>query len=208
MGPRGPQGVRGYVGPKGDPGVMGLQGVKGDPGEKGETPVITVVENTPISYKLNFKTTEQDITTPNLFAPDTEYHVNLSIVKSVLTIPLKSLVLTYQSTSSSAVRIAVAPKDAGTSVSIDMRRTSIYNASTIETQTLDNTTVSSRTVIDEIVYNKSQETHSIKLRQQDPVAKLWSLCEISSFISDSAARTSVRIQWIEYDVEYEVPATE
>lgn len=208
MGPRGPQGVRGDVGPKGDPGVMGLQGVKGDPGEKGETPVITVVENTPISYKLNFKTTEQDITTPNLFAPDTEYHVNLSTVKSVLTIPLKSLVLTYQSTSSSAVRIAVAPKDAGTSVSIDMRRTSIYNASTIETQTLDNTTVSSRTVIDEIVYNKSQETHSIKLRQQDPVAKLWSLCEISSFISDSAARTSVRIQWIEYDVEYEVPATE
>ncbi len=208
MGPRGPQGVRGYVGPKGDPGVMGLQGVKGDPGEKGETPVITVVENTPISYKLNFKTTEQDITTPNLFAPDTEYHVNLSTVKSVLTIPLKSLVLTYQSTSSSAVRIAVAPKDAGTSVSIDMRRTSIYNASTIETQTLDNTTVSSRTVIDEIVYNKSQETHSIKLRQQDPVAKLWSLCEISSFISDSAVRTSVRIQWIEYDVEYEVPATE
>lgn len=208
MGPRGPQGVRGYVGPKGDPGVMGLQGVKGDPGEKGETPVITVVENTPISYKLNFKTTEQDITTPNLFAPDTEYHVNLSTVKSVLTIPLKSLVLTYQSTSSSAVRIAVAPKDAGTSVSIDMRRTSIYNASTIETQTLDNTTVSSRTVIDEIVYNKSQETHSIKLRQQDPVTKLWSLCEISSFISDSAARTSVRIQWIEYDVEYEVPTTE
>ncbi len=208
MGPLGPQGVRGDVGPKGDPGVMGLQGVKGDPGEKGETPVITVVENTPISYKLNFKTTEQDITTPNLFAPDTEYHVNLSTVKSVLTIPLKSLVLTYQSTSSSAVRIAVAPKDAGTSVSIDMRRTSIYNASTIETQTLDNTTVSSRTVIDEIVYNKSQETHSIKLRQQDLVAKLWSLCEISSFISDSAARTSVRIQWIEYDVEYEVPATE
>lgn len=208
MGPRGPQVVRWDVGPKGDPGVMGLQGVKGDPGEKGETPVITVVENTPISYKLNFKTTEQDIATPNLFAPDTEYHVNLSTVKSVLTIPLKSLVLTYQSTSSSAVRIAVAPKDAGTSVSIDMRRTSIYNASTIETQTLDNTTVSSRTVIDEIVYNKSQETHSIKLRQQDPVAKLWSLCEISSFISDSAARTSVRIQWLEYDVEYEVPATE
>ncbi len=105
--------------------------------------------------------------------------------------------MTYQGTSSSAVRIAVAPKDTGTSVLIDMRRTSIYNASTIETQTLDNTTVSSRTVIDEIVYNKSQVTHSIKLRQQDPVTKLWSLCEISSFISDSAARTSVRIQWIE-----------
>lgn len=158
MGPRGPQGV------KGDPGEKGEQGIQGPKGEEGETPVITVVENTPISYKLNFKTTEQYITTPNLFAPDTEYHVNLSTVNSVLTIPLKSLDLTYQSTSSSAVRIAVAPKDTGTSVLIDMRRTSIYNASTIETQTLDNTTVSSRTVIDEIVYNKSQETHSIKLR--------------------------------------------
>lgn len=94
-------------------------------------------------------------------------------MNSVLTIPLKNLVLTYQTTSASAVRISIAPKESGASVLIDMRRTSIYNASTIETQTLDNTTVSGRTVIDEIVYSKSQETHNVRIRQQDPETKLW-----------------------------------
>ena len=129
-------------------------------------------------------------------------------MNSVLTIPLKNLVLTYQTTSASAVRISIAPKESGASVLIDMRRTSIYNASTIETQTLDNTTVSGRTVIDEIVYSKSQETHNVRIRQQDPETKLWSFCEVVSFISNGAARTSVRIQWSEYDVSYEPPVTE
>lgn len=79
----------GPQGEKGDPGEKGEQGIQGPKGEEGETPVITVVENTPISYKLNFKTTEQYITTPNLFAPDTEYHVNLSTVNRCLQYRLK-----------------------------------------------------------------------------------------------------------------------
>lgn len=169
--PQGEQGPQGEIGPQG---VQGDRGCPGPQGENGETPVITVLESTPISYKLNFKTFEQDITTPNLFAPYSEYHADLSAVNSVLTIPLKNLVLTYQTTSASAVRISIAPKESGASVLIDMRRTSIYNASTIETQTLDNTTVSGRTVIDEIVYSKSQETHNVRIRQQDPETKLWS----------------------------------
>ena len=76
MGPRGPQGVRGDTGPKGDPGEQGPQGEKGDTGEKGEqgdrgekgenreTPVITVAEDTPRSYKLHFQTSQQELTTP------------------------------------------------------------------------------------------------------------------------------------------------
>ena len=90
----------------------------------------------------------------------------------------------------------------------DMRRTTIYNNGTAEAQTFDSTTVSARTVLDEIVYSNSQETHSIKIRQQDPQTKLWSLCEINSFISAAGARTSVRVQWSEYGVAYEVPKTE
>lgn len=169
--PQGEQGPQGEIGPQG---VQGDRGCPGPQSENGETPVITVSESMPISYKLNFKTSEQDITTPNLFAPYSEYHADLSAVNSVLTIPLKNLVLTYQTTSASAVRISIAPKESGASVLIDMRRTSIYNASTIEAQTLDNTTVSGRTVIDEIVYSKSQETHNVRIRQQDPETKLWS----------------------------------
>ena len=204
-GPQGEQGIQGPQGEKGDPGEKGEQGIQGPKGETGETPVITVAEETPLSYKLRFQTAGQELITPNLFAPFLEYHADLSTVGSALVMPLKDLVLTYQTTSATALRISVAPKDSAAPVLIDMRRTSIYNAGTIETQTLNGGTVASRTVLDEIVYTQSQETHSIQLRQQDPVTMLWSLCEIRSFLSAGGARCSVRIQWSEYDVTYEVP---
>lgn len=166
-----------------------------------------MAESTPLSYKLNFKTAEQSITTPNLFAPYTEYHVDLSAINSLLTVPLENLVLSYQTTSSSALRISAAPKTAGTTVLCDIRRLTIYNASTIESQTSDNTSISARTVLDEIVYTSSQESHSMKIRQQDPETKLWSLCEITSFISKNAARTSVTVRFLEHGVSYLPPET-
>lgn len=46
------------------------------------------------------------------------------------------------------------------------------------------------------------------LRQQDPASRLWSLCEIRSFLSAAGARCSVWVQWHEYDVAYEVPAVQ
>lgn len=205
--PKGDTGEQGPQGEKDDTGERGEQGVQGPKGEDGETPVVTVAEDTPLSYKLHFQTAQQELTTPNLFAPVLTYHVDLSVVNSTLAIPLKDLVLTYQCTSASALRISIAPKDTAVPVVVDVRRTSIYNGSTIETQTLNGSTISARTVLDEIVYSNSQETHSMKLSQQDPATKLWSLCEVSSFISAAGARTSIRIQWSEYDVSYEVPVT-
>ena len=220
-GPQGPQGEKGDTGEKGEQGIQGPkgdtgpQGEKGDTGERGEqgiqgetgeTPVITVAEETPLSYRLHFAAGGQELTTPNLFAPVTEYHADLSAVGSELVIPLKDLTLTYQTTSATALRITMAPRDAAAPVLVDLRRTSIYNGSTVETSTLNGTSVSSRTVVDEIVYTNSQETHQMVLRQQDPVSKLWSLCEIRSFLSSGGARCSLRIQWSEYDVSYAPPA--
>lgn len=232
MGPRGPQGVRGDTGPKGDTGAIGLQGVRGDPGpvgpqgvqgyrgcpgpqgeqgvqgekgDTGETPVITVSEDTPLSYKLHFQTSEQELTTPNLFAPFTGYHVDLSAADSTLNIPLKDLILTYQRSSASALRISIAPKDAAAPVLVDLRRTTIYDGSTIETQTLNGSSISASIAIDGTVYTNSQETHNMRIRQQDPVTKLWSMCEINSFLSAGGARCSIRIQWSEYDVTYAAP---
>lgn len=225
-GPRGEQGVRGCPGPQGEQGIQGergekgdtgaqgeqgIQGEKGEPGEKGadgETPVITVAEDTPLVYKVNFKTETQDFTTPNLFAPLTEYHADLSALNTVFTVPLQNLVLTYQTTSTGAMRISIAPKDTAVPILADMRRTTIFNTGSVEAQTFDNTTVSGRVVLDEIIYSQSQETHSMKIRQQDPTTKLWSLCEVFSFISKGGARTSIRVQWSEYDVSYDVPTTE
>ena len=207
-GERGEQGERGPVGEQGPIGEQGLQGEVGPQGEKGdtgETPVITVAEDTPLSYKLHFKTSEQELTTPNLFAPLTEYHVDLSAANSTLDIPLKDLVLTYQRSSTSALRISIAPKDTAAPVLVDIRRTTIYDGSTIETQTMNSTTLSSSIAIDGTVYTNSQETHNMRIRQQDPATQLWSLCEVSSFLSAGGARCSIRIQWFEYDVTYQAP---
>lgn len=217
MGPRGPQGVRGDTGPKGDPGPQGPigprgergekgeQGIQGEKGDSGETPVITVAEDTPLSYKLHFQTSEQELTTPNLFAPFTEYHVDLSAADSTLNIPLKDLILTYQRASASALRISIAPKNTAAPVLVDLRRTTIYDGSTIETQTFNGSSISASIVIDGTVYTNSQETHNMRIRQQDPVTKLWSMCEINSFLSAGGARCSIRIQWSEYDVAYAAP---
>lgn len=100
----------------------------------------------------------------------------------------------------------MAAKDSATPILTDMRRVTIFNASSVEAQTFNNLTVSTRTVLDDLMYSKSEESHNIKIRQQDPVTKLWSLCEIHSFVSESGARTSVWVQWCEVDVSYEVPS--
>ena len=143
------------------------------------------------------------MTTPNLFAPFTEYHVDLSAADSTLNIPLKDLILTYQRASASALRISIVPKTPPRPF-CDLRRTTIYDGSTIETQTLNGSSISASIAIDGTVYTNSQETHNMRIRQQDPVTKLWSMCEINSSFR-GGARCSIRIQWSEYDVAYAAP---
>ncbi len=123
VGPMGPEGPRGEQGERGETGAAGAPGERG---ADGETPVITVAEDTPRSYKLHFQTAAQELTTPNLFAPVSAYHADLSATGAVLNIPLGSLILTYQTTSSTALRITLAPKDTAQPVTADVRRTSIY----------------------------------------------------------------------------------
>lgn len=135
------QGPQGPMGPEGPRGEQGIQGEKGDKGDTGETPAITVVEDTPLSYKLNFKTSTDDITTPNLYKSLDEYHVNLSVLNSTLNIPIENLILTYQNTSMTTARITIAAKDTSVPILTDMRRTSIYNSGSVESQTYDNTSV-------------------------------------------------------------------
>lgn len=204
-GPMGPQGEMGCPGPQGEqgvPGPIGPTGPQGETGPQGPGPDITVVEDTPISYKLNFKSNDQNTTTPNLYPPLITYHVNLSTLNSTLNVPLGNLILTYQNTSTTGVRITVRAKDTSIPILADMRRTSIYALGSVEVFTLENTKVSTAVTLDDLVYSQSQEQHWMKIRQQDPTTQLWSLCEINSFISLNGARTSVWIKWLEYGVTY------
>lgn len=148
--------INGSTGPEGPRGEQGIQGEKGD---SGETPVIAVAEDTPLRYKLHFQTSEQELTTPNLFAPFTEYHVDLSAADSTLNIPLRDLILTYQRASASALRISIAPKNTAAPVLVDLRRTTIYDGNTIETQTLNGSSISASIAIDGTVYTNAQHAH-------------------------------------------------
>jgi len=96
------------------------------------------------------------LTTPNLFAPFTEYHVDLSAADSTLNIPLKDLILTYQRASASALRISIVPT---APVLVDLRRTTIYDGSTIEIQTLNGSSISASIAIDGTVYTNAQHVH-------------------------------------------------
>ena len=210
QGPQGEKGEKGDTGERGEQGLQGEQGEQGPQGEKGETgetPEITVVENTALIYKLQFKTENQEILTPNLIPPLIEYHADISALNSALSIPIGNLILTYQNISTTAVKISISPKDEATPILTDMRRTTVFGSGTIEVQNFDNTTVSKSTVLDSLMYTQSQEEHSIKTRQQDPVTKLWSLCQIYSFISNGGARASVWVQWSETNVSYTAPGT-
>lgn len=80
-GPQRPMSPRGI---KGDTGYPGPIEPRGDKCDTGKTPAITMVEDTPLSYRLNFKTSTDDITNPNLYKTLEEYHVNLSAASRTL----------------------------------------------------------------------------------------------------------------------------
>ena len=199
IGPTGAQGAKGETGAAGATGAQGIQGVTG------QTPNIAVAEDTPTSYKVSFKTDTQEITSPNLKSNVAYYNANLATVNSYIDIPLDNLTFTVANTSTTSVRMSVQPKVATTPVLADIRRTSIYDGASVESQTFNNTTVAAKLVIDDLVYSQSQEINWIRIRQQNPTTKLWSMCEIRTFISQGGARTTVCVEWIYTGASFEVP---
>lgn len=67
--------------------------------------------------------------------------------------------MTYQRASASALRISIAPKNTAAPVLVDLRRTTIYDGSTIETQTLNGSSISASIAIDGTVYTNAQHAH-------------------------------------------------
>ena len=92
----------------GEPGEVGPEGPQGIPGQ---TPEITVEQNTPTVYKVRFKTAETDFLTPNLKAVPEVYNANLSSAGSVLTVPLEALNMTLQNTSATSLRFSLQPAE-------------------------------------------------------------------------------------------------
>ena len=198
--PTGPAGPQGDAGIQGEQGPQGIAGNNGPAGITGPAPEITVKENTQTSYKLNFKTDKQEITSPNLKSNIQNYNVNLGAAGRTIDIPIGKLLLTVAYADAGSIRINIRAANSAVPVLTDIRRTSIYNSASIESQTNNNTTISGSLSLDAIVYSLSQETHWMRIRQQDPDSGLWSMCEIITFASAGGARTSVSVEWLYSDV--------
>lgn len=188
-----PQGKQGEQGPQGEQGEQGDIGLTGD---TGPAPKITVTEDTPTSYKLSFQTSEQDIVTSNLKSMVESHNMDLSTAGNSVDISLGNLILTYAYLNSSSIKITIRATNASKPILADIRRTSIYDGSSIDSQTNNNTTITTTLMLDSIVYSQSQEMHWMRIRQQDPDSSLWSMCEVVTFASARGARTSVCIDWL------------
>ena len=212
MGPTGPRGEKGEpfsTGPQGTQGQAGPVGAQGGDrtaGACGETPKIAVEEDTPVSYKVSFKTSEQSFISPNLKSNIKYYNLDLSKAGSMVNIPIENLVLTYQNVSTSALRIGIQALSTSVPVLADIRRASIYNSGAVEAQSNNNATITTRLVLDDIVYSNSEETHWMRIRQRDPDSQLWSMCEVRTFASQGGARTSICVEWLYMQASFVAPS--
>ena len=195
-----------FVLPQGPTGPAGSAGVKGDIGATGPAPTITVEESSPTAYRVRFHGSGADVVSPNLRASPEVYNMNLSSTGSAREITLGKLILSVQNASTSAIRLSLRAADTAAPVLVDLRRTTIYDGSTIESQTWNSVSFSTAQIIDDILYDNSQETHWMRLRQQDPATKLWSMCQITTFASAAGARVSVIIDWYYTGVTFAAPS--
>ena len=194
-----------FVLPQGPTGPTGSTGVKGDIGATGPAPTITVEESTPTTYRVRFHSSGADVISPNLRAAPEVYNMDLSATGSTRDIPLGKLILNVQNGSSSSIRLSLRAANTAAPVLVDLRRTTIYDGSTIESQTWNSVPFSTSQIIDDVLYDNSQETHWMRLRQQDPATSLWSMCQITTFASAAGARVSIIVDWYYTGATFTVP---
>ncbi len=197
--------ARDFVLPQGPTGPTGSAGVKGDIGATGPAPTITVEESTPTTYRVRFHGSGADVISPHLRAAPEVYNMDLSATGSTRDIPLGKLILNVQNGSSSSIRLSLRAANTAAPVLVDLRRTTIYDGSTIESQTWNSVPFSTSQIIDDVLYDNSQETHWMRLRQQDPATSLWSMCQITTFASAAGARVSIIVDWYYTGATFTVP---
>jgi hypothetical protein len=126
---------------------------------------------------------------------------NLSVPGSSASVQVGNLIykISYSNTGSAKVELSAA---SGT-VLADVNKTSLYNTTSMDASSFDNTTFTTTpTMIDAIVYNRSNERHSTQIRQQDPQTGLWNLYNVHSFTSAGGARTDVWVEELGTDLSY------
>lgn len=140
-------------------------------------------------------------TEPSAIAPLAVYNVNISGTGKSYDVKIKNVIYRLSYSSADAVNLKLLSTGGGT-ILVDVRRFSCFNSS-VEGQTLNNYNLTSTPVdIDSIIYSNSVETHQTRIRQQDPITKLWSLYDVNLFVSANGSRTTIWIYMIAENVDF------
>lgn len=164
------------IGPTGPTGPAGPRGATGPTGATGNTG-------------------------PSAIAPLAVYNVNINGTGKSYDVKIKNVIYRLSYSSADAVNLKLLSTGGGT-ILVDVRRFSCFNSS-VEGQTLNNYNLTPTPVdIDSIIYSNSVETHQTRIRQQDPITKLWSLYDVNLFVSANGSRTTIWIYMIAENVDF------
>jgi hypothetical protein len=126
---------------------------------------------------------------------------NLSAAGRSVSVPVGSL--TYKVSHNDAGSVKVELAAASGRVVADVNKFSQFNTNNIDAMAWDSTAFTTTpTVIDAIVYSRSNEHHVTRIRQQDPATGLWGLYEVNLFTSAGGTRTDVWVQEIATGLAY------
>lgn len=128
-------------------------------------------------------------------------HLDLSTIGNTAEVPFaKGLLqfrIAYSNTTSSILQLKALIEP----VVIDLRRSTQFQASGIEGNTMDGVTINTTyQFIDTIIYNSTNETQYSWIRVKDPKEDKWSLYELKIMASAKGARTDIIITTIYEDV--------
>ena len=101
----------------------------------------------------------------------------------------------------SATAVVASVKPLSIPVLTDIKRSAFYDGA-VEGQQWDNYTLSGTLAVDAIVYNRSNEKHLTRIRQQDPETGLWSLCDVNMYSSKNGGRANIWVNWIEVNADF------
>jgi hypothetical protein len=206
QGPHGAQGIPGVpgatgetgaTGTQGSQGLQGLQGIQGVTGTDGFSPTVTVSEDTQRSYVLEVTNRDGSFLTPNLspLADTSVYSANLAGAGSSMNVPVGNLIYTVSNYNAGASQVQL--RAAAGTVPADVKKFSQFDTTQVDSSSWDNAAFTETpTVIDTMVYGRSNEFHVTRIRQQDPSTGLWSLYEVNLFSSASDARVNVWVKRI------------
>ena len=201
QGEYGPTGAQGPAGITGDTGPEGAAGAIGLTGPSGPDAIAAVAENTAVSYRLQIENDKTLIGTPNLRPSNVTYIADLSGSGSYVEVPVMNLIYHLQYQSASGLRLYLKPADLSVPIRADVKRSTQYNSSP-EGDQWDNTSITGSLNLDTLIYFSSNEIHRTRVRQQDPVSGLWSLCDINMYSSLKGKRVTIWVVWIENNVDF------